>query len=127
MSETAHRPADGGVASAAMRRATLLLSLPFLLAGCSGLGTVSGAGTEAIVRVSAADSICWTANIDNASQEGCGTKEFPVTDPTGLFSSNVQKKDDGPGTVTISVVQDGKELASNSTSAAYGVAQVVVQ
>jgi hypothetical protein len=98
--------------------------LALALTGCTG--TVTGGSKEATVRVEAPDGVCWSGSIGNATQDGCGTQEFPVTDELGIFSSNVQKKDDSAEPVTISIVQDGEVKESNSTSAPFGVAQVAL-
>lgn len=69
-------------------------------------------------------SLCWTGAIGGATHEGCGDADIPVHDQTGLFSSSVQKKVTG-GTVWIKIVVGGKTVASNSTSAEYGMALVI--
>lgn len=105
-------------------RTVLPALLVLTLTACSG--TVSGAGTDATVRITADPATCWTANVGNATQEGCGPKEFPVTDSLGLFSSTAQKKDETTGELAIAIVQDGEVVESNSTSAAFGVVTVII-
>lgn len=90
-----------------------------------GRSALTGGKTDGVVHVTAPEGSCWTGAIGGATQEGCGDQTFPVHDSLGLFSSNAQKKDDGPWTLTISVEIDGNMVATNSTTAAYGVAQVV--
>jgi hypothetical protein len=107
-----------------MKKILLVTAAALSLAGCSG--TVTGADTEAIVRIEAPEGVCWSGSIDNATQEGCGNKEFTVTDELGIFSSNVQKQGEGSEAVTISIVQDGEVVETNTTSAAFGVAQVAI-
>lgn len=80
---------------------------------------------DATVIIDSPEGLCWSANVAMATQEGCGRQEIKVHDDLGMFSSNVQKQGDKPGTVSISIMIDGQMRESNSTSAAYGVAQVV--
>lgn len=106
----------------------LLIAVLFgrpLLRASDRVGTGAGA-KDAVVAISAPGSLCWSANVGGATQEGCGDKAFSVHDGLGLFSSNVQKKSAGSEVIRISVQVDGQVAATNSTSAAYGVAQVVV-
>lgn len=78
-----------------------------------------------MIHISTSDNtLCWTGAIGGATHEGCGDTDIPVHDQLGLFSSSVQKKVT-VGTVTISIVVDGNTVASNSTSAEYGMALVV--
>jgi hypothetical protein len=91
-----------------------------------GRSPLTGGRTEGIVRVTAPEGSCWSGSIGAATQDGCGERTFPVHDSLGLFSSNAQKRDAGDWTLTVTVEIDGSPVATNSTSAAYGVAQVVV-
>lgn len=103
----------------------LIFAAPSILRSM-GRSSLTGGKTDAVVTVRALPDVCWTANIGSASQEGCGDRSFPVHDALGLFSSNVQKKSAGAETIWIDVKIDNKTVATNSTSAAYGIAQVVV-
>lgn len=79
----------------------------------------------AVIRIEAPPALCWTGSIGGATREGCGNAEFDVQTSFGkVVAANAQKKDDKPGTLTIVAVVDGMEVGRNSTSAAYGVAQV---
>lgn len=123
-------PPGGPSASASWGILVVVLIALGLLFGPSimrhfGRSTLTGGKTDGIVHVTAPEGSCWTGAIGGATQEGCGDQTFPVHDSLGLFSSNAQKKDDGPWTLTISVEVDGNVIATNSTTAAYGVTQVV--
>ena len=79
---------------------------------------------EAIVRVEAADDVCWAGAIGDATREGCGTKSFPVRTVAGnLVAANAQKKSADSQPLAVVILIDGREVARNSTSAAYGLAQ----
>jgi hypothetical protein len=79
----------------------------------------------AVVRVEAPANLCWQGSIGDATREGCGPARFDVETTFGnVVSANVQKKDAGAGQLTILVELDGKEVARNSTTAAYGLASV---
>jgi hypothetical protein len=88
-------------------------------------GTVTGHGKDAVITIDAPSDTCWTAYVADASHEGCGPTSIPVHDELGMFSSSVQKSGDGSATVGITITQDGNTLATNSTSAAYGLASVI--
>lgn len=106
-----------------MRRAAALAVLALGLAGCSSGSPFADRPKDATVTIEGEG--CWSADVGSATREGCGPESFEVHDDLGMFSSNVQKKDDSADTVTIAIVVDGEQVASNSTSAAYGVAQVI--
>lgn len=109
-----------------MRCAVPLLALVLPLAGCADAGGTEVA-QDATISISTTDSSsCWSANVGGATQDGCGSKDFPVHDATGIFASNVQKKAADGIEVQISVLIRGEVAATNSTSADYGIAQVLV-
>jgi hypothetical protein len=99
----------------------------FILACAAIIGGAAKDATEkkaAVVRVEADPEQCWSGSIGEATREGCGPASFNVETTFGnVVSANVQKTDDSDRTVSIVVQIDGKEVARNSTSAAYGVAQ----
>jgi hypothetical protein len=117
--------------SSAMKLTSLLV-LP-LLSGCAA-GTVGGAAdpgtlhgnpSDATLRVIAEPGVCWHANIEMTTKEGCGHASWEVSDGLGLFSSNVQKMTDKPGAITMTIEQDGQVVETNTTDAPYGVASVI--
>ncbi len=82
-------------------------------------------GKPAVVRVEAAATLCWSGSIGDATREGCGPASYDVETLVGnLISANVQKRDDGPGELSIIIEIDGQEVARNSTTAAFGLASV---
>ncbi len=109
-----------------IRRLTVTLTL--LLAGCGEVSdAVDGASDDtAAVRIEAADDVCWSGSIGDATREGCGDKRFgKVEGVGGIFSANVQKSDDNRKPVTIVLEVDGREVDRTTTKAPFGVAQVV--
>lgn len=103
-----------------------MLLAALLAAGCTPSQQLRMTRTQdATVIIDSPEGLCWSANVGMATREGCGRDEISVHDDTGVFSSNVQKRTAEPGTVAISIVIDGATEESNSTSAAYGMAQVV--
>ena len=110
----------------------VMLGIFAVMAVCAAMigGAANQVGEElepkaAVVRVEAAPALCWSGSIGNATRDGCGPARFDVETSFGnVVSANVQKKDDGPGELSIIVELDGKEVARNSTTAAYGVASV---
>ena len=108
-----------------MRRLTLALVL-VLAVGGAGCTTPEKAedeirSKEATVLVEAAPDVCWSGAIGGSTREGCGNARFNVTGVTGL-SAVVQNK--GAGSLTIAIVQDGKETDRKTTTAEYGVVTV---
>ena len=54
--------------------------------------------------------------------DGTGSKTFDISDPGYVVSINAQKQDDSSNTLTVQILKNGKVIASESTTAAYGVA-----
>lgn len=106
-----------------MRRHTarIALLLVVALAGCGG-----GEPETAVVRIEAAEDVCWSGAIGNATEDGCGNATFEDVDGIGgIYSANAQKQDDSPEPLTI-ILEVGGEVADEATTdAAFGVVQVV--
>jgi hypothetical protein len=110
----------------------VMLGLFATMAVCAAI--IGGAANEvsedleskpAVVRVEAAPSVCWSGSIGEATRDGCGAASYDVETIFGdVVSANVQKKDAGAGELTIIIELDGREVARNSTTAAYGLASV---
>jgi len=108
------------------------LGLFLVMGACAAIiaGGASKAKTSldkrpAVVRVEADAKTCWSGSIGDATRDGCGPARFDVQTNFGrVVSANVQKKGADAQALAIIVEIDGKEVARNSTSAAYGVAQV---
>jgi hypothetical protein len=70
----------------------------------------------------------WTGSIagdgSSRSVDGEGTETFDVKGDPFIVSANAQKQDDGSGTLTIQILEGGELVAEQTTSAAYGVAQI---
>lgn len=107
------------------------LGIMMVMGACVALiagSTNSVKARSAVVRIEAPADLCWSGSIGDATREGCGDARFDVETSFGsLVSANAQKKSDKPGTLTIIAEVDGKEVGRNSTSAAFGIAQVVSQ
>lgn len=69
----------------------------------------------------------WSGAVSDSSGtrsiDGTGSKTIPVSS-SGSISANAQKGDNGTGSLTISIVQGGKTVETQTTSAEYGVASV---
>lgn len=79
----------------------------------------------ATVRIETDADTCWSGAIGDATQDGCGPASFEIDGTSGIFSANAQKQDDSKSPLTVILVVDGEEVDRTTTSAAYGVAQVV--
>ncbi|HHT18395.1 MAG: hypothetical protein QM396_02875 [Euryarchaeota archaeon] len=70
----------------------------------------------------------WSGTISSESGtrsiEGSGKKSFDLGNISGGVAANVQKKDGGSDTLAIFITKDGNIVASQKTSAGYGVVQV---
>ncbi|HHY00275.1 MAG TPA: hypothetical protein GX531_02710 [Methanothermobacter sp.] len=70
----------------------------------------------------------WSGSISSESGtrsiEGSGKKSFDLGNLGGRVTANVQKKDGGSDTLAIFITKDGDIVASQKTSAEYGVVQV---
>jgi hypothetical protein len=61
------------------------------------------------------------SSVTSITHDGLGYRDIPMKcDKGGIFSVVFQKEDDY-GTLTVSVVQDGKVLKTGTTNAAYGL------
>ena len=105
----------------------------FLVMGACIAIVAGGAGSAkkdldkrpAVVRIEADAKTCWSGSIGDATRDGCGPARFDVQTTFGrVVSANAQKKSADALALSVVVEIDGKEVARNSTSAAYGVAQV---
>lgn len=104
----------------------LLLILGALFFFLTEGGSLSSAGGgEAIVRVEAPPASCWSGSIGDATQDGCGTREIPVDGVGGIYSANAQKQSEGDWSLSIILLVDGEEVDRSTTTAEYGIAQVV--
>ena len=106
-----------------MRRLAIALLLVLAVGACTTPEEAEEEirSKEATVLVEAAPDVCWSGAIGGSTREGCGNGRFDVTGVTGL-SAVVQNK--GAGTLTVAIVQDGKETDRKSTTAEYGVVSV---
>ncbi len=70
----------------------------------------------------------WSGSISSESGtrsiEGSGKKSFDLGNIGGHVTANVQKKDGGSDILAIFITKDGDIVASQKTSAGYGVVQV---
>lgn len=70
----------------------------------------------------------WSGSIGGESStrsvDGSGTETFDIEGDPFIVSANGQKEDDGSGELTVEILKDGTVIASESTTASYGVAQV---
>lgn len=127
----AKRSKDGGVKVWKIALG-VMLGIFGVMAACIALvgGAANQVGEElesrpAVVRVEAAPALCWSGSIGDATRDGCGPASYDVETIFGdVLSANVQKKDEGPGELTIIIEIDGQEVARNSTTAAFGLASV---
>jgi hypothetical protein len=110
-----------------MNRAAAALVLVFALAGCTTSQQLRLTRTQdATVHIeTSVPDLCWSGAIGGATHDGCGNADIAVHDQTGMFSSSVQKRDATGAQITISIVVDGRQVASNETSADYGLASVI--
>ena len=85
----------------------------------------SGSSSSASgVQVQVSYSGSWTGNYGDTSGQqsvdGSGSKTFDISDNPDIISAVFQKNDDGSGTLTANIIQDGQVVETKSTSAAYG-------
>jgi hypothetical protein len=87
----------------------------------------SSSSNNANAQIQVSYSGSWSGAVGDSSGsrsvDGSGTQTFPVS-ATGAVSANFQKKDNSTGTLTVSIIQSGKTLETQSTTATYGVASV---
>lgn len=57
------------------------------------------------------------------SVSGSGTETFELDGEPSIISANAQKKDSGSGELTVTILENGEEVSSQSTTAEFGVAQ----
>ena len=92
------------------------------LSGCIG---GSSAPEEATFRVNYLGD--WSGSVgtggSSKSISGFGRESYTITNPS-IVSGNAQKRDNGSGRLTVSVLVNGDIKARTSTSAEYGLAQV---
>jgi hypothetical protein len=87
-------------------------------------GTVAPTATTARVTVFAETSLCWSGSIGDATQEGCGRRDYDITSDLGIFAAVVQKQSDDTKTLTVRITPTGGESKEATTTAAYGVVTV---
>jgi hypothetical protein len=107
-----------------MRRAVPLVAalvlLPVVMASsCDTLDTQPGT-----VRVDAPDGKCWSGAIGDSSKDGCGPKSFEIKDEP-IVGGNAQKTTEGPWRLTLTLEIDGKVVDTSTTTAEFGIAQVI--
>lgn len=70
----------------------------------------------------------WSGSIggdgSSRSVDGSGTETFDIDGDPFIVSANAQKQDDSSDVLTVEILQGGEVIASQTTSASYGVAQV---
>jgi len=123
-----------GIAKKAMRWSAyaiagcvvLFILVALVFGGESGSATDDGATVE--IRVSYDGA--WTGNVGVAdggrSVEGTGIESFAIdVDPSfDSVSAVFQKDDEGTGTMTVRIIEDGTVVAERSTSAEFGTVSV---
>jgi len=78
------------------------------------------------VRISYEGEWSGTIGGDGSSRsvDGSGTETFDVQGDPFIVSANAQKRDQGSGTLTLQILENGEVIAQRATSAEYGVVQV---
>lgn len=96
--------------------------------GSSGSSSSSSSSSSSNVDVSIISSSAWSGAISDStgtrSIQGTGSQTIALGSVTGAVAANAQKEGNDTGTLTVSITSGGKTLATQSTSAAYGVVQV---
>jgi len=87
------------------------------------LGVIGGTKT-AQISVDASSNVCWSGSFVDATHDGCGTTSIQVDSDIAIFAAVVQKKSPGSGTLTISLIVDGKVIDTATTTSEYGVVTV---
>ena len=82
------------------------------------------AGTQIEVNYSGSWSGSYGDTSGQQSVDGRGTKKFDIPENPWAVSACFQKKDSGKGTLTVSIIKDGKVVESKSTSTQYGVVSI---
>lgn len=82
------------------------------------------AGTQIEVSYSGSWSGSYGDTSGQQSVDGRGTKKLDIPGNPLVVSACFQKKDSGKGTLTVSIIKDGKVVESKSTSTQYGVVSI---
>lgn len=89
----------------------------------------SNASASGDVNIVVSYSGPWAADVSGPfgyrSLSGTGDQTTNIGSVTGSVTAAARKTDGGTGTLTVSIVKDGKTLASQSTSYPYGGATAV--
>jgi len=97
---------------------SLILILTILSSGC-----VEEHNVEVKVSYSGSWSGCYGDTGSMTSVDGYGTKSYYLKNPD-IVSAVFQKMDDGHGTLTVEIIDNGEVVERESTSATYGVVSV---
>ena len=99
------------------------VGIGLLVVTSDSLGVLNGTKT-AQISVDASSNVCWSGSFEGATHDGCGTTSIQVDSDIAIFAAVVQKKSPGGGTLTISLIVDGKAIDTATTTAEYGVVTV---
>jgi len=107
--------------------AAIVAAFFIITAIIAGLGVGTPKVTTARVVVFAEVSTCWSGQIGDATQDGCGRAEFDIKSDIGIFVAVVQKKSDDAAVLTVRITPTGKPSKETTTTAAFGVVTVTAQ
>ena len=83
--------------------------------------------STARVTVFADVSTCWSGQVGDSTQEGCGRRDLEITSDLGVFVAVVQKKSDDSKALTVRITPSGGIPKEATTTASFGVVTVSAQ
>jgi hypothetical protein len=103
----------------------ILIGVVAAIASVGGAYKTATATHYETIHVIAPPGKCWSGAMGDSTKDGCGSQDVSISQSGPIGGGNAQKLTPGSWQLSLSLDMDGSTVDTASTTAEYGIAQVV--